>query len=110
MLSPDFDIGEHERTPLNRGGDLGDCWDVASGKDVSADDLLVHDEHDQNLAAILANFTENDLLPTPLGVMYSEEQPKYETLMTEQIEAAKEKLGEGDLQQLIAGTDTWEVV
>tara|TARA_Y100000590_G_scaffold385544_1_gene457731 strand:+ start:1011 stop:2027 length:1017 start_codon:yes stop_codon:yes gene_type:complete len=82
---------------------------VTVGKDVSADDLLVHDEHDQNLAAILANFTEDDLLPTPLGVIYSEEQPKYEALMTEQIEAAKEKLGEGDLQQLIAGTDTWEV-
>jgi hypothetical protein len=29
--------------------------------------------------------------------------------MTEQIDAAKEKLGDGDLQQLIAGTDTWEV-
>ncbi|MEE2876906.1 MAG: 2-oxoacid:ferredoxin oxidoreductase subunit beta [Candidatus Neomarinimicrobiota bacterium] len=82
---------------------------VTVGKDVSMDDLLVHDEHDKNLAAILANFTEDESLPTPLGVIFSEEQPNYEALMTKQIESAKEKLGEGDLQQLIIGTDTWEV-
>ena len=82
---------------------------VKIGTGISADDLLVHDENNRNLAGLLANFTEDDSLPTPLGVIYSEDQPRYEELMIEQIEEAKKKLGEGDLQKLLAGTDTWEV-
>ena len=82
---------------------------VKIGTGISADDLLVHDENSRNLAGLLANFTEDDSLPTPLGVIYSEDQPRYEELMIEQIEEAKKKLGEGDLQKLLAGTDTWEV-
>ena len=82
---------------------------VKIGIGISADDLLVHDENNRNLAGLLANFTDDDSLPTPLGVIYSEDQPRYEELMIEQIEEAKKKLGEGDLQKLLAGTDTWEV-
>ena len=82
---------------------------VKIGTGISADDLLVHDENNRNLAGLLANFTEDDSLPTPLGVIYAEDQPRYEELMIEQIEEAKKKLGEGDLQKLLAGTDTWEV-
>ena len=82
---------------------------VKIGTDISVDDLLVHDENNRNLAGLLANFTEDDSLPTPLGVIYAEDQPRYEELMIEQIEEAKKKLGEGDLQKLLAGTDTWEV-
>ena len=49
--------------------------EVVSIKDnVSTDDLLIHDEKDRNLASILANFTENESLPTPIGVFYSEEK------------------------------------
>ena len=82
---------------------------VKIGTGISADDLLVHDENNRNLAGLLANFAEEDSLPTPLGVIYAEDQPRYEELMIEQIEEAKKKLGEGDLQKLLAGTDTWEV-
>ena len=82
---------------------------VKIGTGISADDLLVHDENNRNLAGLLANFTDDDSLPTPLGVIYAEDQPRYEELMIEQIEEAKKKLGEGDLQKLLAGTDTWEV-
>ena len=82
---------------------------VKIGTGISADDLLVHDENNRNLAGLLANFTDDDSLPTPLGVIYSEDQPRYEKLMIEQIKEAKKKLGEGDLQKLLEGTDTWEV-
>ena len=82
---------------------------VKIGTGISADDLLVHDENNRNLAGLLANFTDDDSLPTPLGIIYAEDQPRYEELMIEQIEEAKKKLGEGDLQKLLAGTDTWEV-
>jgi hypothetical protein len=33
----------------------------------------------------------------------------YEDRLDEQIKAAKEQLGEGDLEELIRGADTWEV-
>ena len=82
---------------------------VKMEKNISKEDLLVHDEHDRDLAGLLANFTEEESLPTPLGVIFSEDQPRYEELMVDQINLAKEKLGEGDLQKLIAGSDTWEV-
>lgn len=82
---------------------------VAIGNGTSVDDLLVHDENDRNLAGLLANFTEDEKVPTPLGVIYCEDQPTYETMLVEQIESAKERLGEGNLQTLVAGADTWEV-
>jgi 2-oxoglutarate ferredoxin oxidoreductase subunit beta len=37
------------------------------------------------------------------------EQPSYDQLMAEQIEAAKQRSGSGDLAALLAGNDTWEV-
>tara|TARA_B100000029_G_scaffold501463_1_gene574912 strand:+ start:25624 stop:26640 length:1017 start_codon:yes stop_codon:yes gene_type:complete len=82
---------------------------VKIGKNIAKEDILVHNQHDRDLAGLLANFTEDESLPTPLGVIYTDNQPRYEELMIEQINLAKEKLGEGDLQKLISGTDTWEV-
>ena len=58
---------------------------VKIGTGISADDLLVHDENNRNLAGLLANFTEDDSLPTPLGVIYAEDQPRYEELMIEPV-------------------------
>ena len=82
---------------------------VSLDKGYSQDDLVVHNENDLNLAGILANLTYEHEFPTPVGVLYQEEEQTYDDLLVQQIEQAKEKLGEGDLQTLIAGTDTWEV-
>jgi len=84
--------------------------EVVSIKDnVSTDDLLIHDEKDRNLASILANFTENESLPTPIGVFYSEEKPRYEELLEEQLKESIKNMGNGDLNKLIAGSDSWKV-
>lgn len=82
---------------------------VSLEQDHSPDDLVVHDENDRNLAGILANLTYAHELPTPVGVLYQEEEPTYDDLLVQQIEQAKEKLGEGNLMKLISGADTWEV-
>jgi 2-oxoglutarate ferredoxin oxidoreductase subunit beta len=37
------------------------------------------------------------------------EQPSYDQLMAEQIDAARSRSGPGDLAALLAGNDTWEV-
>ena len=41
--------------------------------------------------------------------LYKEEKATYEDMMTNQINSAKEKMGEADLQKIISGTNTWEV-
>ena len=110
-----LDLRHKEPMIFGKEGDKGIRLDgfkaevVKMEKNISKEDLLVHDEHDRDLAGLLANFTEEESLPTPLGVIFSEDQPRYEELMVDQINLAKEKLGEGDLQKLIAGSDTWEV-
>ena len=44
-----------------------------------------------------------------MGVFRQVEQPSYDHLMAEQIEAARSRSGAGDLAALLAGNDTWEV-
>ena len=45
----------------------------------------------------------------PLGVFRSVERPVYDDLMSEQLEAAREQSGEGDLEALLHSGDTWTV-
>ncbi|NJP81564.1 2-oxoacid:ferredoxin oxidoreductase subunit beta, partial [Streptomyces sp. AA8] len=47
---------------------------------------------------------------TPIGVFRSVERPVYDTQMADQLEAAIEQKGKGDLTALLAGNDTWTVV
>jgi 2-oxoglutarate ferredoxin oxidoreductase subunit beta len=82
----------------------------------SPDDLWVHDETDLHKAQILARFFEDpttageNFLPRPFGVFYaSEHRPCYEDQLHEQLKAAEGQLGEGDLDQLIEGTQTWVI-
>ncbi|MFQ6607627.1 MAG: 2-oxoacid:ferredoxin oxidoreductase subunit beta [Fidelibacterota bacterium] len=77
--------------------------------DYSVDDILVHDETDKNSADILTNFTYDTKFPTPIGVLYVEDRSTYEEKLDQQIKVAKEQLGEGNLEELIRGVDTWEV-
>ena len=77
--------------------------------DYSTDDLLIHNETDKNIADVLTNFTYDSEFPTPIGVLFVAKMSTYEDRLDEQIKAAKEQLGEGDLEALIRGADTWEV-
>ncbi|MCL6525067.1 MAG: 2-oxoacid:ferredoxin oxidoreductase subunit beta [Thermoflavifilum sp.] len=79
----------------------------------SADDLWIHDEHDLYKAQILVRFFDNPSaehhLPRPFGVFYQAQRPTYEDLLNQQIEAAKTKWGTGDLDKLLAGSETWTI-
>jgi 2-oxoglutarate ferredoxin oxidoreductase subunit beta len=44
-----------------------------------------------------------------MGVFRAIETPTYEDLLLNQIRAATEKLGEGDLEKLFTAGDTWTV-
>lgn len=81
----------------------------------SAGDLWIHDEKDICKAHLLARFfddparREQHYLPRPFGVLYAAERPSYEKLVHEQIAAAIEQKGEGQLDELLAGAATWEI-
>ncbi|WP_435611365.1 2-oxoacid:ferredoxin oxidoreductase subunit beta [Streptomyces sp. C10-9-1] len=75
--------------------------------------VLVHDAHaaSPTTAFALSRLADPDTLHhTPIGVLRSVHRPVYDTLMAEQLEAAVEQQGKGDLGALLAGGDTWTVV
>jgi len=75
----------------------------------SINDCLVHDETSKDLAFILSNFNDRADLPRPLGVFLARERNRYEVDMERQIEMAKEKSGEGDIDELLIGPSSWEI-
>lgn len=76
---------------------------------LSVDDLVVHDKSDKMLALLLCELTYLPDFPTPLGIIYEEQQETYEDLVHRQIETAVEQLGPGDLQALLQEGHTWVV-
>lgn len=79
----------------------------------SVDDLWVHDEHDFFKAQILTRFFDNPKveghLPRPFGVFYQTNRPTYEDAMNLQVEHAVATKGEGDLDKLLKGRETWVI-
>ncbi|MGW8631009.1 2-oxoacid:ferredoxin oxidoreductase subunit beta [Streptomyces sp. NPDC055793] len=76
-------------------------------------DVLVHDAHatSPTTAFALSRLADPDTLHhTPIGVLRSVERPVYDTLMSDQLDAAVTRDGKGDLAVLLAGNDTWTVV
>lgn len=78
---------------------------VSLGAGVSEDQILVHDEGNRPLAYMLAHL-EN---PTPIGVFHATTRPAYEEAMAKQLEAARQKLGVGDVDALLRRGETWVV-
>jgi 2-oxoglutarate/2-oxoacid ferredoxin oxidoreductase subunit beta len=74
------------------------------------DALVTHDvTADPSYAFALSRLDTSDFAHTPIGVFRKVERPSYDELMTAQIEAARQKQGDGDLADLLAGGDTWRV-
>jgi 2-oxoglutarate ferredoxin oxidoreductase subunit beta len=73
--------------------------------------ILVHDptRPDPAVAFALSRLSHGPYGPTPLGIFRNVHRPTYESQMNAQIEAAREKLGEGDLSRLISSQGTWTV-
>jgi len=84
--------------------------DLDKDSNVSIDDILIHDEKDTVIAAMLSSFTDNVNFPTPLGIIYSVDEPIYEELLKDQINLAIETQGMGDFDALLTSGNIWEVV
>jgi 2-oxoglutarate ferredoxin oxidoreductase subunit beta len=82
---------------------------VELGKNgMSENDLLVHDENDDNHAYMLSRMTYPEF-PEPMGVFYRIQDDCYEDLLAEQVHDAIVAKGAGDLNALFNSGDTYVV-
>ena len=82
--------------------------DLTTGR-WSADDCVVYDETNPELAGLIGRLFWQEDLPRPFGVIYREERPTYEELLHTQIDGITEREGEGDLDALLHAGDTWTI-
>jgi len=83
---------------------------VQLGKGISEDDLLFHDEKapEPSLAYLLSRMRYPEF-PEPIGVFRAVDRPRYDAQLNAQMQAAREKRGEGDLTALFHSGETWTV-
>ncbi len=84
---------------------------IVNVDDVGADALHVHDETDPcpGVAFALSRLAAGPHEPTPMGVFRAADRGEYSAETTEQLAAAQEKKGPGDLSALLTSNPTWEV-
>ena len=77
----------------------------------AGDRVVIHDPaaDDPSAAFALSRLSQNPTGPTPIGIFRSVQRPVYETMLHDQIETAVANKGPGDLDALLAGTNTWTV-
>ena len=94
---------EGEKGVALRGTDL----EVVAAGDA---DVLTHDEHrdDVSIANMLSQM-EYPNMPVPVGVFRQVDRPTYGEALDQQIHDARERYGEGDLEALLRGSNTWLV-
>ncbi|MBC9933745.1 2-oxoacid:ferredoxin oxidoreductase subunit beta [Chitinophaga qingshengii] len=86
---------------------------VELGSEYSANDLWIHDESDFYKAQLLTRLFDDPRIeghmPRPFGVFYQTQRPTYEAVMAAQLEDALSRKGPGDLDKLLAGSETWTI-
>ena len=90
---------------------VGTRLEVVNRSDVADDDLLIHDEREQNpsIQMMLARMRYPEM-PEPMCVLRDVEGvPTYNDQINQQVTSAKERFGEGDLEKLFSAGDTWVV-
>ncbi|HET8892942.1 MAG TPA: 2-oxoacid:ferredoxin oxidoreductase subunit beta [Gaiellaceae bacterium] len=109
-------IALRDGEPIRWGKDLQKALRQRSDgsiEDCAADDagVLVHDAQHESaaLAFALSRVTQETHGGTPIGVFRDVERPVYDDLMAEQLAAATEKRGEGDLAALLHSGETWTI-
>jgi len=83
---------------------------VELGKGITEDDLLFHDEKavEPSLAYLLSRMRYPEF-PEPIGVFRAIDAPKYDEMLNQQVDDAREKQGDGDLKTLFTSGNTWVV-
>lgn len=82
---------------------------VELGNGITEDDLLFHDETDESLAFLLSRMRHPEF-PEPMGVFYRVQDECYEEMVNAQVEQAIAQRGVGDLESMLSGGETYEIV
>ena len=79
--------------------------------DVGLDNIVVHDAQADypSLAFALARLNDDDHSPTSFGVFRDVDRTEYSQAVSDQVVAASEAKGPGDLRDLLASNGTWTV-
>ncbi|HEX2232224.1 MAG TPA: hypothetical protein VHG69_02550, partial [Thermoleophilaceae bacterium] len=85
--------------------------ELADVADVGEDALVVHDaeREDPGLAFELAQLAQRPTGPTPIGVFRSVKRPVYGHDLAGELEDARSKVGEAELERLLHSGETWTV-
>jgi 2-oxoglutarate ferredoxin oxidoreductase subunit beta len=81
---------------------------VAKTDEVAADEIVVHDQTDHNLAFALSRLSDQELTHTVTGIFRQVSRPTYDDSVRAQVAEAGKKAAP-DLQSLLNGRDTWTV-
>lgn len=105
-------FGKEVKRGIKLGGKNGLTPEVVTVGEggVSEDEILVYDEkqHSGVMAYFLSRM-EPPEFPVPIGVFRAVDRPVYEEQTTAQVAWAKDKRGEGTIQDLLHSGDTWTV-
>jgi len=104
-------FGKNKDKGIRRKTD-GDIEVVTLGNGISEADLVVHDAHHPrpSYAFLLSHMEQRPGFPTPIGVLRAwDDLPRYEDVITEQVQEVIKKKGPGDLKKLLEAGDIWEV-
>ena len=84
---------------------------LADVAEVGEEALLVHDEtrDDPSIAFMLSRLAQGPYEPTPIGVFRAVERAEYGEGVNQQLAAAHDQKGPGDLTSLLRSGATWEV-
>ncbi len=86
---------------------------VEVGTNATMDDLWVHDDKDFYKAQILVRMFDDPKLqqhlPRPFGVFYETDRACYEDSLQLQIDDIIARKGNGDLDKLLKGNETWTI-
>src|SRR5918998_3075814 len=85
--------------------------ELADVADVGEEALVVHDaqREDPGLAFELAQLAQRPTGPTPIGVFRSVTRPVYGHDLARELEDARSKVGEPELERLLHSGETWTV-
>jgi 2-oxoglutarate ferredoxin oxidoreductase subunit beta len=84
---------------------------VVEVAEVGEDAILVHDETrpDASTAFMLSRLAQGPYEPTPIGIFRAIDRPEYAEAAQQQLAAAQEREGPGELASLLRSGGTWHV-
>ncbi|NCG19613.1 MAG: 2-oxoacid:ferredoxin oxidoreductase subunit beta [Rhodobacterales bacterium] len=99
--------GKTERKGLKLNGLKLEVFAINTEEDEAK--ALIHDPTNKMMAIMLAGLDGIGENPIPMGIIYNNPRPSYDSQFHAQVETVTHKLGQGDLEKMLHAGDTWTV-